>query len=504
MRPSLWLTGAALLRRARRLTGTLSLRWNVRADKPGPGPHTRTPDKQDPLLGILTDNMDELLVGCVCIAATGDAKKKYSWWTPLRRGLWSLLASLASLALVLLLAGHLVPLYDDALDPLLEVCYSTISLQAAEAQCLSRTASDMVISLSTLPMRTPYLPRTLKSLLMQTHCPRRIFVWVPRYNQRRHIRYTLPDELVEFNRTSRIVHVRMIDRDYGPATKLIPTLQWFTQGGLEGQRASGPGLPGGWIPPDPQQGIVLLDDDVLYAPDILQRYACFHRMFPEAALGAWGCRFTHTSADSEGSAAASGIPKLNVTRSCTRGTSLQEPMPAHFLYGTASIFIRAGWMNATALAHFAPVPAYTHTAVPVDSAQLALHSYFQDDWLFSLALLASDRVIMIVPESRRQLVQFDTLWAGRGALIQTDNLEHTHFDAMQQATFDMFPDKLNMFNGSTIGAADTRPGKAQLVGSGSGSTTCDFIHKPAAAAAARASTSPMCPFPWPLRISTEK
>ena len=234
----------------------------------------------------------------------------HSWlYSKLPRACLYLLSASLVLLTLCALTLSVVPLHDDALDPQLELCLWTVSMAEAEELCLTRPHSDLVVSLTTLPRRMPYIHRTLKTLLMGSYCPSAIFVWIPRRNARENAAYALPPSLLLLNRTSTIVRFMLLDEDYGPATKLIPALQHFQL-----------------VDPRPHQGIVVLDDDVLYARDLLQRYACYSQLLPGAALTAWGCLLP-----------PAGQPQGE--GSCVHGRELQYPLPAHLMFGTASFFV---------------------------------------------------------------------------------------------------------------------------------------------------------------------
>lgn len=102
--------------------------------------------------------------------------------------------------------------------------------------------SETVISLTTIPSRMPFLAETLKSLMRQSVAPAQIRLNLPRFSKRENCAYVIPDYL----RALKSVTIVACE-DYGPATKLIPSLEAL----------------------GPDQKILVLDDDRIYPKDML-------------------------------------------------------------------------------------------------------------------------------------------------------------------------------------------------------------------------------------------
>ncbi len=76
-----------------------------------------------------------------------------------------------------------------------------------------------MVSLTSLPSRLPYIATTLKSLLRQERLPKRIRLNLPAFSKREQTAYVIPDWL------KNLQSVEIVScEDYGPATKLIPSL----------------------------------------------------------------------------------------------------------------------------------------------------------------------------------------------------------------------------------------------------------------------------------------
>jgi len=122
--------------------------------------------------------------------------------------------------------------------------------------------SDIVISLTTTPSRIDLIETTLKSLLDQRLMPARIVLNVPEFSKREQVAYHLPKALTGLH----AVQIQRCD-DLGPATKLIPTMQTT----------------------DPDTPILVVDDDRIYAPWLVQLYSREAAAHPDraATLAGW-------------------------------------------------------------------------------------------------------------------------------------------------------------------------------------------------------------------------
>ena len=120
----------------------------------------------------------------------------------------------------------------------------------------------VIASLTTLPARIANLEPTIRSLLDQTRPPDEIVVAIPQFSIREKTEYAVPDYLQKLPR----VRVLRCDKDWGPATKFIPTIQK--------ELAAGRG----------ETLIMVVDDDRVYPQDALEIFLHYHQQMPEAAL----------------------------------------------------------------------------------------------------------------------------------------------------------------------------------------------------------------------------
>ena len=124
----------------------------------------------------------------------------------------------------------------------------------------------LVVSLSTLPGRISYLKDQLRFLYQQTRQPDAIYVVVPYTSLRGKGAYEIPSDLYEEADAGRIVLLRT-PIDWGPATKLIPTLSVET---------------------DPRTIIITVDDDLDYPPTLIEHLYQAALQRPDAAIGLKG------------------------------------------------------------------------------------------------------------------------------------------------------------------------------------------------------------------------
>lgn len=121
-----------------------------------------------------------------------------------------------------------------------------------------RDRADLIVSLTTIPSRLPFLGDTLASLMRQTRPPAMIVLNLPYRSRREGVEYVLPDYLAGLS----LVKINRCE-DWGPATKLIPTLDLCAPG----------------------QRIVVVDDDRLYPPRFLADLEAASLVHPGSMLG---------------------------------------------------------------------------------------------------------------------------------------------------------------------------------------------------------------------------
>ena len=118
----------------------------------------------------------------------------------------------------------------------------------------------VVVSLTTIPSRLTRLRPTLNSLLTQDYPPTAIYLAVPRRSAREPKPYQMPGWLAQHP----AVTVIDCERDWGPASKLLPALL------AERER--------------PDTLIIAVDDDNIYPREMVATFVRFSQRLPDAAL----------------------------------------------------------------------------------------------------------------------------------------------------------------------------------------------------------------------------
>jgi len=105
-----------------------------------------------------------------------------------------------------------------------------------------------IVSFTTTPIRINKCKQMLESILNQKHKPDKIILNIPHIFQRTNETYNIP-EYVEKN-----VFINYIDKDYGPGTKLIPTIKYLNENNYDKELTR----------------IIYLDDDIFYPKNMIK------------------------------------------------------------------------------------------------------------------------------------------------------------------------------------------------------------------------------------------
>jgi hypothetical protein len=159
----------------------------------------------------------------------------------------------------------------------------------------------VVVSLTTMPDRIQHLRPTINSLLDQSLRPDAIYLNLPDRSHRFQSRYTVPGFLDQVSS----LEIRSCGYDWGPATKVIPTLQAET---------------------DPDTMIIVVDDDQIYPRRMIERFVFHEDDFPDAALCARGFRIP--------------LALHHPLRDTVYGTRVDSPVEVEVMQGSAGVLVK--------------------------------------------------------------------------------------------------------------------------------------------------------------------
>jgi hypothetical protein len=128
--------------------------------------------------------------------------------------------------------------------------------------------SALVISLTAIPPRFPYLGETLASLLDQRAEVESVNLYLPRRYRR------FEWDSTQLPRVPEGVNIRLVDEDLGPATKVLPAAREYR---------------------DRRVSILFCDDDKVYDPDWAQRFVDCSRQHPDCCIVEEGGDVAHYS-----------------------------------------------------------------------------------------------------------------------------------------------------------------------------------------------------------------
>ncbi|HVP85079.1 MAG TPA: hypothetical protein VMS78_10180 [Rhizomicrobium sp.] len=199
--------------------------------------------------------------------------------------------------------------------------------------------SDCVVSLTSLPSRLPFIAMTLKSLLRQTRPPARIRLNLPAFSKREQTAYAIPDWL------KNLKSVEIVPcEDYGPATKLIPSLS---------------------LPPD--QKIVVVDDDRIYPANLIADLESASNALPNAAVAfsGWVAPFDLTDRPTTLFANIAMTPPVPI-----RARRMRKPHAVDMLQGLSGYLVRPKFFDLAKLTDYASAP---EAAFFVDDVWISAH-----------------------------------------------------------------------------------------------------------------------------------
>jgi hypothetical protein len=200
--------------------------------------------------------------------------------------------------------------------------------------------SDIIVSLTTIPSRIGLIADTLKSLLTQTRPPKEIRLNLPAFSRRENRPYAVPDWLAS------LASVRIAPcEDYGPATKLLPTLADAAPG----------------------QAILVVDDDRIYPVSLIADLEKASAARPGAALGLGGWIAPADLIDRPTTILSNLLMRPPAP---VRSARIRKPVAVDILQGVAGYLVRPDFFNLAALTDYSAAPPAART---VDDVWISAH-----------------------------------------------------------------------------------------------------------------------------------
>ncbi|MCV9386826.1 hypothetical protein [Reichenbachiella ulvae] len=212
--------------------------------------------------------------------------------------------------------------------------------------------SNAVISLSILPTRFKGLTPTLNSLTDQSVLPEKIILNLPKAFERDKAEYDIPDYVLNHP----LVEINWIEKDLGPATKLLPTLDLYKE--------------------EPDKLIIVLDDDQIYPRGMVENYIANSKQLPDAAMTLSGWTVPKSFDHKDKEQLYGGI-----VRFYRKDNSVTKPVRVDCLQGAASFAVKPKLFDARVF----------------DFANAPREAFFVDDIWVSGNLSRNQSPVYVVP-----------------------------------------------------------------------------------------------------------
>ena len=166
----------------------------------------------------------------------------------------------------------------------------------------------VVVSFTTIPDRIHRISPMIKSLMDQDMRPHRIYLVVPKFSNRENKPYQIPPEI----ETNPHITILRVEKDWGPATKLIPTLLH------ERHR--------------PETRIIVVDDDTTYPRKLVSTFTNSSEQYPDAAFTSRGWNIPESFVHKN---------RINVVSS-----KIQQVTPVEIVQGASGYLVKPKFFDA--------------------------------------------------------------------------------------------------------------------------------------------------------------
>ncbi len=219
---------------------------------------------------------------------------------------------------------------QPAREILYELELARHELRDLDATAAARERSDLIVGLTTIPSRLPFVVPTLKSLLLQNEPPGKILLHLPKHSRREQVEYSVPEEL------KNLEVIQIIGcPDWGPATKILPAL----------------------LDSDPDQLVVAVDDDRIYRPTLLEDLLAASVRHPDTAVGCCGLIVPLDRVDRRRGLIGRTFDGLRFRRGVSlRGSRRRHPLAVDILHGYGGVMVRPRFFDLDRLADLQGAP----------------------------------------------------------------------------------------------------------------------------------------------------
>jgi hypothetical protein len=200
--------------------------------------------------------------------------------------------------------------------------------------------SDLTVTLTTLPSRIDRMQLTIKSLLRQSVRPAAIRINIPYESRREGVPYRIPGWLA---RLRAVTIVR--GTDYGPATKLIPTL----------------------LDSAPDARLLVVDDDRIYHPYFVEQMTALADAHAGAAVAASGWDAPDDRIDRPTTLLATLRGRPPAPIKCTRVRGARD---VDIVQGLSGYVVQPRFFDLEAIVNYTQAPA---AALLVDDVWISAH-----------------------------------------------------------------------------------------------------------------------------------
>lgn len=257
------------------------------------------------------------------------------------------MTSLAFAAGIVVITAGVLRVYEvfagehPVLDTIYDLRVRHEDLNRLDARQVENTRrSDITVTLTTLPSRIDRMQLTIKSLLRQSVRPAAIRINIPYESRREGAPYTIPSWL---SRLRSVTVVRCAD--YGPATKLIPTL----------------------LDSAPDARLLVVDDDRVYHPHFVEQMTTLADAHPGSAVAASGWDAPGDRIDRPTTLLATLLGRPPAPIKCTRVRGSRD---VDIVQGLSGYVVQPRFFDLDAIVDYTQAPA---AAFFVDDVWISAH-----------------------------------------------------------------------------------------------------------------------------------